>query len=520
MSEPPWTWSPSSISANNGILRIAGDSTGKYILGGGYDDIDATGRVYISTDSGSTWSGAIDLREPGDDGTVSGVACSSNGGIMYAVTTRANGRLYRSTNYGTLWTVINTSGTSDTEFRSVCCDALGKKVLIASNKSVGGESLGQIWFCADPMSSPTWTAVGPADENWNSLAVNSTGTLFFALAGDNNGQDPGNPGLYRSTNGTIWTKVSFPVGIDDSQTWTYVAFSRDDSTAIICSSGIGTNVGFGSVYINKTPGNDNSWTKVPSENGAYVNVALNTDGNKVYACNIQNGLYYGTSTSLIDDSNTKSFGTAFCVYINPISGNPRVLGLAPGQSSALYIAQSTPPPPPICFKEGSKILCFIDGVEQYIPIETMRPGTLVKTALDGYKPVAVIGFSKVYNPGNGTKSVHHLVKCTPAKYPELTEDLVLTGAHSILVSDITDKQRADLTELGGRIFITDDKYRLMACVDDRSEPYEAEGLFTIWHFALEHTQYTWNYGVYANGLLVETTSLRMIKEFSGMTLLT
>jgi hypothetical protein len=179
-----------------------------------------------------------------------------------------------------------------------------------------------------------------------------------------------------------------------------------------------------------------------------------------------------------------------------------------------------PPPPPICFKEGSKILCFIDGVEQYIPIETMRPGTLVKTALDGYKPVAVIGFSKVYNPGNGTKSVHHLVKCTPAKYPELTEDLVLTGAHSILVNDITDKQRADLTELGGRIFITDDKYRLMACVDDRSEPYEAEGLFTIWHFALEHTQYTWNYGVYANGLLVETTSLRMIKEFSGMTLLT
>jgi hypothetical protein len=97
---------------------------------------------------------------------------------------------------------------------------------------------------------------------------------------------------------------------------------------------------------------------------------------------------------------------------------------------------------------------------------------------------------------------------------------VLTGAHSILVNDITDKQRADLTELGGRIFITDDKYRLMACVDDRSEPYEAEGLFTIWHFALEHTQYTWNYGVYANGLLVETTSLRMIKEFSGMTLLT
>jgi hypothetical protein len=59
----------------------------------------------------------------------------------------------------------------------------------------------------------------------------------------------------------------------------------------------------------------------------------------------------------------------------------------------------------------------------------------------------------------------------------------------------------------------------MACLDDRSEPYDEIGLFTIWHFALEHTQYTWNYGVYANGLLVETASLRMMKEFSGMTLL-
>jgi hypothetical protein len=162
---------------------------------------------------------------------------------------------------------------------------------------------------------------------------------------------------------------------------------------------------------------------------------------------------------------------------------------------------------------------LIDGVEKYVPVETMTPGTLVKTYLNGYKPVAVIGFSKVYNPGNGTKSIKHLVKCTPANYPELTEDLVVTGAHSILVNDITDKQRADLNELAGRIFITDDKYRLMACLDDRSEPYDEIGLFTIWHFALEHTQYTWNYGVYANGLLVETASLRMMKEFSGMTLL-
>jgi hypothetical protein len=177
------------------------------------------------------------------------------------------------------------------------------------------------------------------------------------------------------------------------------------------------------------------------------------------------------------------------------------------------------PVDPICFKEGTKILCLKDGKDTYVPIESMRPGTVVKTYLHGYKKVEHIGFSKAYNPGNGKKSLANFAKCTPAKYPELTDDLVITGAHSILVSTITPKQEEDLRELMGKIYITDDKYRLVACLDDRADPYPDEGTYTIWHFALENEQYTWNYGVYANGLLVETASRRMMKEFSGMTLL-
>jgi hypothetical protein len=513
MSLPPWTWSPSSVSPNYDIRCITGDSTGQYIFAGAIDNnIAGAGAVCISTNNAASWS-LSQFTDP-----VVSIACSSNGSILYAVASSGSvGGLYVSTDYGTSWTPIDVDGTGDTDFSAVCCDADGKHVLLASNKANG--ALGVINFSEDPtLPTPSWTSYGDPDQNWTSVAVNSDGSLYFALASDNSGTTPGNPGLFRSSdNAVTWEKVTFSGGIIDSQTWTSVAFSRDDSTAIICSSGVGVLGGSGSVYVNEDPSlDDDSWTKVTVENQTYVNVALSNDGNKVYACASSNGLYYGTSTSMIDDGDSKSLGTASCVYINPISGNPLVLGVTANGSSALYTTQ---PPPPICFKEGSKILCLVDGVEKYIPIETMRPGTLVKTALNGYKPVAAIGFSKVYNPGNGTKSVHHLVKCTPAKYPELNEDLVLTGAHAVLVDDITDKQRADLKELMGDIFVTDNKYRLMACVDDRAESYEAEGLFTIWHFALEHTQYTWNYGVYANGLLVETTSLRMIKEFSGMTLL-
>jgi len=172
----------------------------------------------------------------------------------------------------------------------------------------------------------------------------------------------------------------------------------------------------------------------------------------------------------------------------------------------------------VCFKEDSKLLCFVGGREKYVAIQDIRPGTLVKTLAHGYKQVALIGKTKIYNPGNKLHYKNRLYKCTPAKYPELTEDLVITGCHSILVDEITADERETTMELLGKIYATDDKYRLLACIDKRAEPYEEEGLHTIWHLALEHENIFVNYGVYANGLLVETCSKRMMSEYSGMEL--
>ena len=69
----------------------------------------------------------------------------------------------------------------------------------------------------------------------------------------------------------------------------------------------------------------------------------------------------------------------------------------------------------------------------------------------------------------------------------------------------------------GKLFITDKKYRLIACVDERAEPWNSKGTYTVWHFALENTDEYMNYGVYANGgLLVESCSIRFLKKKSNM----
>jgi hypothetical protein len=172
-----------------------------------------------------------------------------------------------------------------------------------------------------------------------------------------------------------------------------------------------------------------------------------------------------------------------------------------------------------CFKEGTQILCQIDGVETYRTIETLKPGTLVKTSRDGYKKIELIGSGSIHNSGSQERLEDRLYKCSPAKYPELKEDLYITGNHSILVDSLTEEQRELTIKHMGKIFVTDKKYRLIACVDERAEPWANEGTYTIYHLALEHENKSMNYGIYANGgLLVETCSINTLKNKSNMSI--
>jgi surface protein len=173
----------------------------------------------------------------------------------------------------------------------------------------------------------------------------------------------------------------------------------------------------------------------------------------------------------------------------------------------------------VCFKEDTKILCLKYDKEEYVPIQSLRKGDLVKTLLSGYVPIDMIGKTRIYNEGVSDRIKDQLYVCKRAKYPELFEDLYITGAHSILVDKLTKQQKEKSLELFDKICVTETKYRLMACVDERAVPYETAGDFNIYHIALANDDQYSNYGVYANGLLVESCSKRFLRELSNMTIL-
>jgi len=175
--------------------------------------------------------------------------------------------------------------------------------------------------------------------------------------------------------------------------------------------------------------------------------------------------------------------------------------------------------PLTCFGENTRIMCFVDGQEQELMVQDIRNGVLVKTLGSGYKPVCMIGTNKMMNLGNDERVEERLYVCKKENYPELSEDLIITGCHSVLVDDITEEQRNKIMDKFGRIMVTEGKYRLTAAMDERAVPHNCANEFNIYHFALEHDIYVANYGVYANGLLVESCSKRYLAEIANMTML-
>jgi hypothetical protein len=188
-----------------------------------------------------------------------------------------------------------------------------------------------------------------------------------------------------------------------------------------------------------------------------------------------------------------------------------------GGGSGIVILNFTVPPPYACFKEDTKILTD----QGYKMIQDLRKGELVKTLLHGFKPIDLIGKRDIVHSALKERIKDQLYKCTRMQYPEVFADLILTGCHSILVDDfISEEEKKKSIEINnGRIFITDNKYRLPACLDERTKVYEVEGTYTIYHLALENDDYYMNYGIYANGLLVESCSKGYLKELSGMELI-
>ena len=102
------------------------------------------------------------------------------------------------------------------------------------------------------------------------------------------------------------------------------------------------------------------------------------------------------------------------------------------------------------------------------------------------------------------------------KQGNMIDDLEMTGLHCVLVDKNDPKYADDIKRQGGlknKKFFIDGKFRLRAWRCHEFEQMEPD-TYTIFSFALEDEEQE-QYGIWANGALVETTSRKML-EISNM----
>uniref|UniRef100_A0A6C0DAG6 Hedgehog/Intein (Hint) domain-containing protein n=1 Tax=viral metagenome TaxID=1070528 RepID=A0A6C0DAG6_9ZZZZ len=425
--------------------------------------------IMISTDYGVTWSSS----NPNDGNTswsITSIACSSDGTIVYGANL-GNG-LYKSIDSGVTWSYITSgaalSGRENIDFPGVttynvyqvACDATGNKLIMTTNFSeVIYRSIdgGITWTDIYTIPNSSLTPQTPI-----LLTSNVNGSILYAAF---NGTDNK---IYKSTdNGTTWSPITTIGNITGPFHY------------------ISTNLTGDFIFASDNIGNVNIFYETHAAQG----VLTATNGSLFLIASSYNN---GNSVIVMKNNTAQTFSVQNLFPPGPIPGSPDVP----------------------CFNEGTKILCYRGGKEKYINIEDIRSGYFVKTLKNGYVRVSMIGTSKLNN-----NNTDRLYICKTDKYKELTENLIITGGHAILTNSLTDEQKKKSIDMMGKLMYTDNKYRLLVCLDNRASLYEKHGVFNIWHLALENDNWSANYGIYANGLLVESCTKKYLKEKSGMTLI-
>ena len=166
-----------------------------------------------------------------------------------------------------------------------------------------------------------------------------------------------------------------------------------------------------------------------------------------------------------------------------------------------------------CFNKGTQILCWKDNKEQYIAVENLRKGMFVKTLDHGYKPIELMKRG-VHTLGRLMDRGMYKMK----KQGTMMNDLEMTGFHAILVDDNDSEYESD--KLIQSKYFTSNKDKLpidgkirirsMFCHNFEKMP---QNEYTIYSFALDRDQY--QYGIWANGVLVETTSHNVLEAMSN-----
>jgi hypothetical protein len=253
-------------------VAMSSDGTRLVAAVGGYE---ITGYLYISTDSGATWT------QTGTKQQWASVASSADGKTLVAVSqfisypvsqnpsTECNsGYIFTSRDSGTTWTPYYALQYAQETWTGAASSADGTKLIAVGEGGDVCDSLdsGVTWNESAPQIGSGWNAYG----FWKAVASSADGTKVVALESD---AVEGGGYIHTSTNsGGSWTQRG------PMQYWTSVASSSDGRRLAAVAGGATINPGY--IYTSSDFGA--TWTQTGTQQN-WTSVAMSSDGTKMVA---------------------------------------------------------------------------------------------------------------------------------------------------------------------------------------------------------------------------------------------
>jgi len=486
-----------AISGTNAVAALY-DSTGT-----------ATGMgIYYSTNTGANWT-----QSNVATGIFSSVAISGNNAVAVSPDSSNNG-IYYSTNGGQSWIQSKTGG-----FYSV--SITGNNAVAGSYEitdsgfwySING---GQSWIQSN-ITTGAFHSVAVSDNGNNAVAgsYSNLGIYYFnftnkvciqsnvknrymnsiAISGTNAvAASSGNYGIYQSVNGgQTWTQtVSSGFFNSAAISGNNIVVGSQQNLGIYCSTDMGVNW--------KRPTNKNgTTTNAVARTGDYTLVAIN--GNNVLAVN--GGGTYGIVFSSNAGTNFARTNLRSNIFNSIAVNNNNYFIAGSGSNLGIYYT-----PQPLCLNHDTKILCLTSEGEKYVAIQDLREGDFVKSYLHGYRKIQCIGKNTMIN--NAKFWNLSMWKMEKTDSNELIEDLIMLGGHSLLVDSLSEEIQEKYKEnncFDGVSPTIDKKLFLLAAFNNSFVQLKDSNVYTYYQLALDNEgDINRRFGVWANGLLVETPS--------------
>ena len=495
-------------------ISICISSTGQYlaacVYGGGY--------IYTSSDYGGTW-----VKTSAPSNNWSSICISSSG--QYLAACVLSGNIYTSSDYGGTW--VQTS-TQPMPAIKICSSSSGQYLATYIYSSYNSHTI----YTSNNYGA-TWVQTSVTYENLISICSSSSGQYLAATG--NNIFNGGNGYIYTSSDyGETWVLSSVPTSIP----YNGISINSNGSQLVAIADVGGIYIGRAPIppippvppippippvppippippipapsdiviTTNPNPVIAGQPTIITYKNGNYLPILNNSYVLKNQLGVTVSDVYIGSQEIKFTFRNVYLIAGLNVLYIYNLDTS--LMG------PIFYVEVSS-----ICFKEGTKILCK----NGYIPIEQLNELVYVKTNKHGYKKVKYLIKTRMIN--SSKRTINKLYVMRKSEKNGLIEDLYVTGSHALLKDKLSEKEEKQMDKLLS-IFkdvkyerMLDDKHKILACFDKRFEEHNEEGYYNIYHIVLEDDNIYYNYGIYANGILTESTMENTLSKLNNYDLI-